>query len=74
MTRGSRFTTILTWFREASPDEVRAIMPLVLEACGRRHILISAPAVARKQRRLNGADKAVAMAHGAGSPISEDLR
>jgi len=31
-------------------------MPLVLEACGRRKILISGPAVMRKQRRLNGHD------------------
>lgn len=58
MSRGSRFSSILTWFREANADEVRAIMPLVLEACGKRHILISTAAVARKQRsrRLNEGD------------------
>jgi hypothetical protein len=59
MPKGSKFSTILNWFREASQDEVRAIMPLVLEAVGRRKILISGPAVTlrqRKQRRLNGPD------------------
>jgi len=59
MPRGSKFSTILNWFREASQDEVRAIMPLVLEAVGRRKIPISGPAVTlrqRKQRRLNGPD------------------
>ena len=38
MARGSRFSTVLNWFREADPDEVRAIMPLVIEACGHRKI------------------------------------
>jgi hypothetical protein len=33
MSRGSRFSSILQWFREdGSVDEVRAIMPLCLEA------------------------------------------
>ena len=57
MSRKVQFSTILNWFREADQDEVRAIMPLVLEACGRRKILISGPAVQRKQRRLNGPEQ-----------------
>lgn len=33
MSRGSRFSSILQWFREGgSVDEVRAIMPLCIEA------------------------------------------
>jgi hypothetical protein len=43
MGRGSRFSTILNWFREADSNEVRAIMPLVLEAVGQRKILIGGP-------------------------------
>lgn len=52
MGRGNKFSMVLAWFREASVDEVRAIMPLVIEACGRRHILIDGTRPRRK--RLNG--------------------
>jgi hypothetical protein len=37
MSRGSRFSSILQWFREdASVDEVRAILPLCIEAAQAR--------------------------------------
>jgi hypothetical protein len=68
MARGSRFSAVLTWFREAPPDEVRAIMPLVIEACAHRKLTINVshtpqPRRARAtkaemaQRRLNGPDR-----------------
>lgn len=68
--RGSRFSTVLNWFRNADSDEVRAIMPLIIEACGERHITIDGrrPTVQRRHRRtkaeiaasrLNGPDTTV---------------
>lgn len=54
MSRGSRFSTVLQWFREAAPDEVRAIMPLVIEACAQRKVVISVGAprpVVKRHRR-----------------------
>lgn len=36
MARGSRFSSVLNWFREGDIDEVRAILPLVQEAVAAR--------------------------------------
>lgn len=41
MARGSRFSMVLNWFRTGDADEVQAILPLVIEAVGKRHITIS---------------------------------
>lgn len=46
MARGSRFTAVLNFFREGNADEVRAIMPLIIETCGQRKILINTMAAA----------------------------
>ena len=54
MSRSIRFSRILEWFREADADEVRAIMPLVLETLGKRKIATGAAPVQRRRRRLNG--------------------
>lgn len=59
-TRSIGISRVLQFFREGNEDEVRAVMPLVIEAVGRRHITIntmaSAPTPRRgRPRRLNGA-------------------
>jgi len=50
MPRGSSFSSVLTFFREGNEDEVRAILPLVIEAAGARHITIHAGAAPRPAR------------------------
>jgi hypothetical protein len=50
MPRGSSFSSVLTFFREGNEDEVRAILPLVIEAAGARHITIHAGASPRPAR------------------------
>ena len=47
---GSSFSSVLTFFREGNEDEVRAILPLVIEAAGARHITIHAGAAPRPAR------------------------
>lgn len=58
MTRGSRFSSILTWFREGDIDEVRAILPLVNEAVAARTGEDETPA--RATRSGNGERSAAA--------------
>ena len=53
MPRGSSFSSVLTFFREGNEDEVRAILPLVIEAAGQRHITISAGAAPRPKMPAN---------------------
>jgi hypothetical protein len=54
MSRGSRFSTILQWFREdGSVDEVRAIMPLCVEAAQAR----TAPPAKRQANARSAAAK-----------------
>ena len=57
MPRGVSFSKVLTFFREGNEDEVRAILPLVIEAAGQRHITITAgpaprPAMPKRTRAV----------------------
>lgn len=52
MPRGVSFSKVLTFFREGNEDEVRAILPLVIEAAGQRHITIAAGPAERPQRPM----------------------
>lgn len=56
MSRRISISTVMNFFREASTDEVRAVMPLVFEALGKRKIAVDGAATQRRTRRLNGHD------------------
>ena|SRR5579864_7287048 len=51
--RSIGISRVLQFFREGNPDEVRAVMPLVIEAVGARHLTINGPsAVAPEPREV----------------------
>lgn len=55
--RGSRFSTILQWFRvDGTVDEVRAILPLVVEAAQKR----TAPPVVKVAAKRSTNERSVA--------------
>lgn len=60
MPRGVSFSKVLTFFREGNEDEVRAILPLVVEAAGQRHITITAGPAPRPVRPIKRAGSLVA--------------
>lgn len=60
MAKGSRLERILSFYRSASPDEVRAALFLQAEILGERGITLTPQPRQRhnrRGRRLNGADR-----------------
>ncbi len=57
--RRSQITRMLQFFREADLDEVRAVMPLVIEAVVLRKVKFGpVPPLPARKRLLNGTDNA----------------